>query len=166
MKKATLILWVIIFGFIALFIFQNQSFFLTKNAFDLNVGIKQYAIPQLNNAVLVLVFFFSGLIIAYLFSLAARFKAKRTIKKLNLTIASHLNQLAELKTEIDTLKGIEEPVDELAKTTKLDISASKEIDAQDADKSSVDNTVKFDADDTASNPGADDTGESLIKEKE
>ncbi len=39
MKKATLILWVIIFGFIALFIFQNQTFFLAKNAFNLNLGI-------------------------------------------------------------------------------------------------------------------------------
>jgi len=62
MKKVTLILWVIIFGFIALFIFQNQTFFLTQNAFNLNLGIRDYPIPELNNAVLVLVFFCSGLI--------------------------------------------------------------------------------------------------------
>jgi len=166
MKKATLILWVIIFAFIALFIFQNQTFFLTKNAFDLNLGIKQYAIPQLNNAILVMIFFFSGLIIAYLFSLTARFKAKRSLKKLNLTIASHLNQVAELKSEINTLKGVEAPVDELAKTTVLDVRDGEKNAANDAAKNPAENTVKFDADDTAANPGADDTGESLIKEKE
>jgi hypothetical protein len=166
MKKGTLLIWVIIFGIMALFIFQNQDFFLAKKAHTLNLGIKQYAVPEMYNAILVLAFFFAGLIISYLFSLSARFKAKRTIKKQNLTIASHLNQLAELKSEINTLKGIEEPVDELAKTTKLDISTSKIIDGQDADKNSVEKTVKFDADDTVANPGADDTGESLIKEKE
>ena len=39
MKKATLIIWVIIFGFIALVIFQNQSFFLAKQALRLNLGV-------------------------------------------------------------------------------------------------------------------------------
>jgi len=168
MKKGTLIVWVIIFGFIALFIFQNQAFFLAKaeNPYTLNFGIRQYAIPQMYNAVLVLVFFCAGLIIAYLFSLSARFKSKRSLKKLNLTIASHLNQIAELKSEVNTLKGGEAPVDELAKTTVLDIRDDKKNAAQDADKSSDDNTAKFNPDDTTSNPSADDTGESVIKEKD
>jgi uncharacterized integral membrane protein len=167
MKKATLLLWVIIFGFIALFIFQNQDFFLAKKAFNLNLGVKQYQIPELNNAILVLVFFCTGLIIAYLFSFSARFKAKRTIKRLNLTIASHINGMAELKSEINTLKGIEEPVDEQGKTTKLDLNASRKIAAKTAAGSTPEKTVNFGADDTSSNPGDDtDTGETLIREKD
>jgi len=110
MKKATLILWVIIFGFIALFIFQNKDFFLAKNAHTLNLGIKEYAIPELYNAILVLAFFCSGLLIAFLFSFSARFKAKRTIKKLNTTIASHMNEMDALKGQVNTLKGTEPPV--------------------------------------------------------
>ena len=110
MKKAKLILWVIIFGFIALFIFQNQTFFLAKNAFNLNLGIGEYLMPELNNAVLVLVFFCTGIIIAYLFNFSARFKAKRKIKKLNATIAHNSKETAGLKGETNTLKGVETSV--------------------------------------------------------
>lgn len=168
MKKGTLIIWLIIMGFIALVIFQNKAFFIeSKSSIFLNLGITQpYQSPELPNAVLFLIFFFCGVIIAYIFSLSARFKAKRSLKKLNLTIASHLNQVAELKSEINTLKGVEAPVDELAKTTVLDIRDGKKDAANDADKNPDPDTVKFDADNTAANPGADDTGESLIKEKE
>jgi hypothetical protein len=152
MKKATLILWVIIFGFIALFIFQNQDFFLAQNAYNLNLGIKHYSVPQLYNAILVLVFFFAGLSIAYLFSFSSRFKAKRTIKKLNTTIASHLNEMAELKDEINKLKGLETPVDGQADTIKLDLNATRTIAPETGAESPADQTVKFAADDAAENP--------------
>ncbi len=39
MKKATLIIWLIIFGFIALVIFQNQTFFMAKESYRINLGI-------------------------------------------------------------------------------------------------------------------------------
>jgi len=165
MKKATLILWVIIFGFIALFIFQNKPFFLAKHAFNLNLGIKQYAVPELYNAILVLVFFFAGLLIAYLFSLSARFKAKRTIKKLNTTIAAHINEMAELKGEVDKLKGLETPVDGLADTMVLDMTTSRKIAAATGAENPADQTLTLDADEGASKPDQD-TEESSEKSPE
>jgi len=150
MKKATLILWVIIFGFIALFIFQNQTFFLAKNAFNLNLGIKQYSVPELYNAILVLAFFFAGLLIAYLFSFSARFKAKRTIKKLNTKIASQINEVDELKSEIKTLKGLETPVDGQADTMVLDLNATRTIAPETGAERPADQTQKVDADAAAS----------------
>ena len=171
MKKATLLLWLIIFGFIALIIFQNQSFFLAKNAFNLNFGVKQYAIPEIYNAMLVLIFFFAGLFIAYLFSFSARFKAKRTIKKLNTTIAAHMNEMDGLKGEINKLKGLETPVDGQADTVVLDMNASRKITASTDDESSAEPTMKFDTDHAASNPvkdteenPEDETGEIRPKE--
>jgi hypothetical protein len=155
MKKATLILWLIIFGFIALFIFQNQPFFLAKHAFNLNLGIKQYAVPELYNAILVLVFFFAGLLVAYLFSFSARFKAKRMLKKLNITIAAHINEMAELKGEINKLKGLETPVDGQADTVMLDLNTSQKIAAATAAESPADQTVTLGADEAASNPDKD-----------
>jgi hypothetical protein len=75
--------------------------------------------------------------------------------------------MAELKSEINTLKGIEEPVDEQGKTTKLDLNASRKIAAKTAAGSTPEKTVNFGADDTSSNPGDDtDTGETLIREKD
>jgi hypothetical protein len=152
MKKATMIIWLVIFGFIALVIFQNQTFFQAKTAFRLNLGIQEYAIPETYNAVVLLVFFFFGLIIAYLFSFSARFKAKRTIKKLNATIAGHINEVAELNSEINKLKGLEAPVDEKADTMVLDMNKTQKIPEDNAAESNDDKTVKFDTTSTTSNP--------------
>ena len=110
MKKATLIIWAIIFGVIALLIFQNNAFFLTNQSLQVNLGIiEAYHTPELPIAILVLLFFLIGIFIAFLFSLSARFKARRTIKKLNTTLASHNSEMAGLRREIDSLKGIETP---------------------------------------------------------
>ena len=110
MKKATLIIWAIIFGVIALLVFQNKAFFLTNQSLQVNLGIiEAYHTPELPIAILVLLFFLIGIFIAFLFSLSARFKARRTIKKLNTTIASHNSEMAGLRREIDSLKGIETP---------------------------------------------------------
>ncbi len=166
MKKATLIIWVIIFGFIALVIFQNQTFFLAKNAYRLDLGIfEEYLSPELPNAILFLLFFFCGLIIAYLFSFATRFKAKRTIKKLNTSMAANINEVAELKREIDTLKGIETPVDEQADTVKLDMNATPKIADSTPAESPADKTVKFGAAEETSNP-TEDTEENSSEKKE
>ena len=165
MKKGTLILWVVIFGFIALFIFQNQTFFLAKNAFHLNFGIKDYPIPELHNAVLVLVFFCCGLIIAFLFSFSARFKAKRTIKKLNATIAAHTTEMDKLKGEIVTLKGTDTPVDGPVDTIKLDVNATQKITDGTTAESSADETVKIGADEATSNPSEDSQEYSSKKNK-
>jgi len=112
MKKATLILWVLIFGVIALLIFQNQAFFLSNQSLQVNLGVTEaYHSPELPIAILVLLFFLTGIFIAYLFSLSARLKARRAIKKLNTTLASHNDEVAGLRREIDSLKGIETPED-------------------------------------------------------
>ena len=112
MKKATLILWVLIFGVIALLIFQNQAFFLSNQSLQFNLGVTEaYHSPELPIAILVLLFFLTGIFIAYLFSLSARLKARRAIKKLNTTLASHNDEVAGLRREIDSLKGIETPED-------------------------------------------------------
>ena len=168
MKKATLIVWVIIFGFIALVIFQNQTFFIAKNSFNLKLGIiEEYHSPELPNAVVFIIFFFFGLIVTYLFSLSARFKAKRTIKKLNTTIAAHINQVAELESEINTLKGIEAPADEHGQTVMLDRTADLKTADDTTGKGSGDKSAKIDAGAVTSAPyDGTDTGESEIEVKE
>ncbi len=167
MKKATLIIWVIIFGFIALVIFQNQDFFLAKNSLRFNPGIsEEYLSPKLPNAILFLIFFFGGLIIAYLFSFATRFKAKRSIKKLNTGIASHITELSELRREINTLKGVATPTDGQSESVKLDMTASRETADDATGEGFADKSVKLGADEVTSNPDeANDTGESNIKTK-
>ena len=153
MKKATLIIWVIIFGFIALVIFQNQTFFLAKNSLNLSLGVwAPYHSPELPNAVIILFFFFLGLIIAYLFSFSARFKARRTIKKLNTAITADKKELTELKGEINTLKGVETPVDSQADTIKLDLDKTQKITADAPGESPVDQQDELATDTETANP--------------
>jgi uncharacterized integral membrane protein len=128
MKKATLIIWVIIFGVMALVIFQNQAFFLTNQSLQVNLGVMEaYHTPELPIAIMVLLFFLTGILIAYLFNLSARFKARRTVKKLNTAIASHTAEVADLRRQIDSLKGIETAGNETDATIKL----SSDSDAED-----------------------------------
>lgn len=165
MKKGTLIIWLIIFGFIALVIFQNLTFFQAKTALRINFGVKEYSIPETYNAVILLAFFLFGIIIANLFSFSARFKAKRTIKKLNTTIAAHINELSELKNEINKLKGLEAPVDEKADTVALDMNKTPKIPEESDAGSQDDKTIKFDTTAEKFNPN-DNTEEAPDDKKE
>ena len=148
MKKATLIIWVIIFGVMALVIFQNQAFFLTNQSLQVNLGVMEaYHTPELPIAIMVLLFFLTGILIAYLFNLSARFKARRTVKKLNTTIASHNAEVADLRREIDSLKGIETPENETDATQKLSSDSDAEDQAGQTDTFSIDSK----ADDSTEN---------------
>ena len=157
MKKATLIIWVIIFGVIALLIFQNQAFFLSNQSLRVNLGVTEaYHTPELPIAILVLLFFLTGIVIAYLFSLSARLKARRTVKKLNTTITSHNAEVAELRREIDSLKGIETPEDGQAAESQNDTDDTQKLgsDSLTGDQTVATGTFSIDskADDTTENP--------------
>ena len=81
MKKGTLIIWVIIFIFIGLLIGQNQEFFFKDEPTVINLNIPvigEHSSPPMHNWVLFLIFFFAGIIIAYLFNFSARFKTSLT----------------------------------------------------------------------------------------
>jgi len=144
MKKATLIIWAIIFGVMALFIFQNQSFFLTNQALRVNLGImEEYHTPELPVAILVLLFFLFGMLIAFLFSLSARFKARRTIKKLNTTLASRDSDVAGLRREIDSLKGVETPEESQAPEAKDDPDDTRQLPGAGTAESTAERTGTF-----------------------
>ena len=160
MKKATLIIWVIIFGVIALLIFQNKAFFLTNQSLRVNLGIvKAYNTPELPIAILALLFFLMGILIAYLFNLSARFKARRTIKKLNTTIASQTSEVEGLRRELNALKGIETPEDQPESETQTDMDATRKIAADGAEEEPSESTGTFSIDSKSDNPSENAEGE-------
>ena len=153
MKKATLIIWAIIVGVMALLIFQNQTFFLTNQSLRLNLGVlEEYHTPELPIAVMVLLFFLAGYILAYLFNASARFKAKRSIKKLNTTMASHSQEMAGLKGEIDSLKGIEAPAAEQAPGSEIDMAKTQKISNDSLATNPAEQTGEFSVDKQTKNP--------------
>jgi uncharacterized integral membrane protein len=103
MNKVKTVFWVIIFGLIMLVFFQNQEFFMAKQSIKLNLLFKIFQSPEVPNAVLFLAFFLAGLLIAYFFGLAERFKLKKTIKNLNTKIASQPQELPSTDTEAEAI---------------------------------------------------------------
>jgi cell division protein FtsL len=154
MKKATLIIWAIILGLLALVIFQNQEFFLSNQSLRIDFGIiEEYLTPQLPVAVLVLIFFFCGVVISYLFNASARFRSRRTIKKLNATVDSQKNEMEELKKEINSLKGIESETGEKASESGFTMDSTRKISLDNTDGGAEEKTEEYTFDQTASNPG-------------
>jgi uncharacterized integral membrane protein len=153
MKKATLIIWAIIVGVIALLIFQNQNVFMKKESLGVNLGIFDvYNTPELPIAVMVLLFFLAGYILAYLFNASARFKAKRIIKKLNTTMASHSQEMAGLKGEIDSLKGIKASAAEQVPGSEIDMAKTQKISNDSLATSPAEQTGEFSVDKQTDNP--------------
>ena len=104
MKKAKILLWLIIIGFIGLIIYQNKEFFLTRHSFGMNLMVFNYQSPEIYSAILFLLFFILGLLIAYFFGLFERFKANKTIKTLTATNSSLEQMLASLKNDLASIK--------------------------------------------------------------
>ncbi|MBT8371560.1 MAG: LapA family protein [Deltaproteobacteria bacterium] len=105
MKKIKLVFWLILIAFLALLTYQNWDYFMSQHGLRINLFVAEYHTPPLQNAVLLLIFFFAGLLIAYFFTLFERFKSKRTIKSMTASLEMSEKLLDELKKEIQTLKG-------------------------------------------------------------
>jgi len=106
MKKAKIAFWVILVCFLALIFFSNKDYFLAKQALNLKLPfLDPYHAPEMANAIFFLVFFLSGFLIAYFFSLYDRFKCKKMVKELNAAAAAQLEELSSLKSEMESLKG-------------------------------------------------------------
>jgi uncharacterized integral membrane protein len=98
MKKFKIILWILIFGFIGVIIFQNPDVFFQQHGIHLRLlVIDELTMPVLPIAVYFLAVFLCGLLIAYFFSLPERFRSKKTIKKLNERIIAYVDEISELK---------------------------------------------------------------------
>ena len=125
MKKATVIIWAIITVIIGIVFYDNWD--IISNKTSLSIRFVETPLPALPIFVYFIIFFFFGFIIAYLFNFSTRFKARRTIKKLKAAITSHQDEVAKLKGELNTLKGLETPTVEQAAETKTDSDAIIEL---------------------------------------
>lgn len=107
MNKFKLVLWIIILGIIALVIFQNEAFFLGSQSLQINLWVAPvYQTPEIPIAVIFLVFFVLGLILAFLFGAPQRFRNRKAIKRLTAANASQKDEVEKLNKEIDSLKGV------------------------------------------------------------
>ena len=99
MKKFKLLLWLIVLGLVALVVYQNLKFLMTPQNVEVNLWIQHYSV-ELSIGVIMLGLFLAGLLISYFFSLAHRFKARKTIRKLNEELTIERKKVAELESQI------------------------------------------------------------------
>jgi uncharacterized integral membrane protein len=125
MKKATVIIWAVITVLIGIVFYDNWD--IISNKISLSIRFVVKPIPPLPIFVYFIIFFFFGFIIAYLFNFSVRFKARRTTKKLNAAITSQEGEVAELKREVSTLKGLETSAAGQGAKTKTDSDAIIEL---------------------------------------
>ncbi len=84
---------------------------MSEHSLRLNLFVTdEFSTPELQNAILFLIFFFVGLLISYFITLFERFKSKKTIKTLSATLKTNQKLLDELKKEILLLKGETPPI--------------------------------------------------------
>ena len=105
LRNVKIVFWFIILIIIGLLGYQNKAFFMAKHSFELKLPFLSIVhTPELSNAVLFLIIFMTGFLVAYFFSLAKRFKSKKTIKDLKTSGASHQDDIATLRKEVETLR--------------------------------------------------------------
>jgi len=127
MKKAKIAFWLLLIGFLGLLGYQNYDFFMSQHGLRINLLFFQYDTPQVQNAILFLIFFFSGLLISYFIMLYDRFKSKKMIKALNTALEVNQKQLDELIKEVQLLKGETPPIADPDVTTNPDITKDSDV---------------------------------------
>jgi uncharacterized integral membrane protein len=119
MKKVKIILWVIVVAFVVLLFFQNQEFFLEKKGINLNLSyVAGNYTPELPLAVWFLIVLIIGLLVAYFFGLAARFKLKKTIKELKAKIDTQIEMISQIRSELEARTGFS---DQTTSAAPLDV---------------------------------------------
>jgi len=108
--------WLIIIAFLALLAYQNWDFFMSQHGLRIDLLVTEYQTPQLQNAVLFLIFFFAGLLISYFFTLLERYKSKKMIKSLSASLEMNQRMLEEMRKELQSLKGEAPPDSEVQVT--------------------------------------------------
>ena len=113
MKNVKIAFWVIIVGFIILFLFQNQDVIIEKQSFKLDLMVAdEYHTPELPNGIIYFVCLLTGFFIAFFVALSDRFKFKKNVKNLQTTNNSQLEEITHLKSRLELLQGVSSRPDE------------------------------------------------------
>jgi len=100
MKKVKILLWLVILGLLALGVYQNLEVLKKQVALNLDLWVLGPYEAELRFGVMLLGLFIAGLLIAYFFSLAHRFKTRKTIRKLNDSLEAERKKVSELESRL------------------------------------------------------------------
>jgi len=106
MKKVKIGLWVILLLLVGIFFYQNKDFFMARQSLYYGLPFfKVHHAPELPIVILFLFTFLIGLLGTYFYSFSNRFKSKKTIKNLYAAATSQLEEISELRKEVESLRS-------------------------------------------------------------
>ncbi len=100
MRKVKLIIVILILALVVVFAVQNQAYFGKKDILKLDLVFANYTTPELSNAVICVVVFLLGIVVAYLGTMSGRMKQRKSIKQLNTSLSDQQNEIVSLKSEL------------------------------------------------------------------
>lgn len=108
MKKLKYVVWLLLIAFFGVVIAQNWDYITTENSLKLNLFIYNKPIPPLTNGAIIAICVGVSVMIMMLFYFASRYesyRAKKTIKILRNGMEESQKSIADLKQEVELLKG-------------------------------------------------------------
>ena len=129
MKKLKIALWAALLGFIFLLVYQNHTFFLGKQSFQINLLVADYKTPEIYNLALFFICFIAGLLLGSYFVVLDRLKFNKKIKTLNANKDSHQAEITALQKELENLRG--QASDLSAKTVVITEESQEPTEVQD-----------------------------------
>ena len=114
MRKFKIFLWLLLLAVLAVVVWQNQAFFMTRQSFHVDPWLAgPYATPELPIVVICAGLFLLGFLIAYVYGLYGYFKQGKTIKHLNATVAAQTEEIQTLRRRVEEIEQppAEAPVD-------------------------------------------------------
>lgn len=124
MKKVKIGYWASIFVLLVLFFVQNQEFFMQKKDFVYNlIHIKTLAdleikwfmphkTPETYLVILFAITFLTGVVLTFIYGLFSQIQNSRKFRFLNRTCEAHLQKIADLESELRTLRASSPGLDE------------------------------------------------------
>jgi uncharacterized integral membrane protein len=109
MRKIIYIVWVTVILMIGLVLIQNQSLYSTKQSLSLNMLLVDITLPPISNGVILLIFFFGGILLSAAGSMIGRFKARKALKRCKATGDGYIDKIGALKTQLDEMKSRSNP---------------------------------------------------------
>jgi H+/Cl- antiporter ClcA len=104
MKKIKIAIWIAVLAFLGIIVYQNRELLLANQSLGIDLMVAQYQTPLWPLAFFLAIVFLLGWLIAFIFGWVERYKAGKTIKKLQETIRSQQNTLDSMKADIEALK--------------------------------------------------------------
>jgi hypothetical protein len=109
--KVKTTLTIIFVLFLIIIVYSNWSFLTGKEIISLNFGFKKIISPEINNGVIFLICFVSGVFINFLSNIVLRYKKSKTIKEQEGIIKEFRAKITELELKLqilDSKSGSEE----------------------------------------------------------